>query len=160
MSKTNDFFFANINSDGCIDGAAVIRKMATKSKVRNVSAITSTKLRKHLATLSQLFDISNSDLQQLSSFMGHTVSVHLNNYKLPDDVYQTAKISKLLLLSEKGNIAQYKGKKLDDIQISLEEEPIEDDSDIADEVDNIDDLNINEAGASNNERHSPTKKKS
>lgn len=125
VSEENNFFFANLNSDGNIQGASIIRKMASKSKVKNISAITSTKLRKHLATLSQLFNISDTDLQQLSAFMGHTVNVHLNNYKLPDDVYQTAKISKLLLLSEKGNFEQYKGKKLEDIEISPDEEVIE-----------------------------------
>lgn len=39
--------------------------------------------------------------------MGYTVNVHLNHYKLPDDIYQTAKISKLLLLSEKGNLNDF-----------------------------------------------------
>ncbi|KAG5866267.1 hypothetical protein JTB14_013618 [Gonioctena quinquepunctata] len=75
--------------------------MQKTSNLKNPNAITSTKLRKHLATMSQIFAMTSNDLEQLSTFMGHTSDVHKQAYRLPDDVYQTAKISKLLLLMEK-----------------------------------------------------------
>ncbi|KAG5899076.1 hypothetical protein JTB14_028246 [Gonioctena quinquepunctata] len=50
-----------------------------------------------------------------------TSDVHKQAYRLPDDVYQTAKISKLLLLMEKGEASQFKGKTLDEINLNLEE---------------------------------------
>lgn len=40
-------------------------------------------------------------------------------FSLPQDVYQTAKISKLLLLMEKGETANYSGKTLEDIDVEL-----------------------------------------
>ena len=89
---------------------------------KNLKAISSTKLRKHLATLTQLFNMTENDIEQLSNFMGHTTGVHRRNYRLPDDIYQTVKISKLLLLMEDGKADAYKGKSLDEINLNMEEE--------------------------------------
>ncbi|GBP54644.1 hypothetical protein EVAR_35906_1 [Eumeta japonica] len=75
-------------------------------------------LRKHLATLTQLFSMTESDLEQLANFMGHTSDVHRKSYRLPDDVYQTAKISKILMLMEDGNADAYKGKGLNENDIA------------------------------------------
>lgn len=41
-------------------------------------------------------------------------------FRLTQDVYQTAKIAKLLLMMEKGNGADFQGKTLEQIDIHLE----------------------------------------
>lgn len=64
-------------------------------------------------------------MEQLATFMGHTNEVHKKFYRLPDDVYQTAKISKLLILMEDGKADAYKGKSLEEIDLDLNEELIE-----------------------------------
>nr|CAI5856477.1 unnamed protein product [Callosobruchus analis] len=51
--------------------------------------------------------------------MGHTLKTHCSFYRLSDNLYQTAKVSKLLLLSASGGIEKYKGKLLDDTEIDL-----------------------------------------
>lgn len=66
--------------------------------------------------------MSENDLDQLANFMGHTLGIHKNFYRLPDDAHQTAKIAKLLFLMERGQGMEFKGKKLDDIEIGLDEE--------------------------------------
>nr|CAI5851676.1 unnamed protein product [Callosobruchus analis] len=76
---------------------------------------------KHLAIVTQLFNMTDVDIEQLATFMGHTSGVHRGSYRLPNDVFQTAKLSKLLLLMEKGQASQYKGKNLEEIEIDLEE---------------------------------------
>jgi hypothetical protein len=116
----NPFLFCQANSNNPITGYKVLQKYARKCGARNSEALTSTRLRKHLATLSQLFSMSDNDVEQLATFMGHTQNIHRQVYRLPDDVYQTAKISKLLLLMEKGEAAQFKGKTLDEINIDLD----------------------------------------
>ncbi|KAJ8939196.1 hypothetical protein NQ318_019437 [Aromia moschata] len=68
-------------------------------------------LRKHLATISQLFSMENEDVEQLATFMGHTLDVHRKEYRLPDDIFQTAKIAKLLLM-ESGDAWKYQEKTL------------------------------------------------
>lgn len=107
---------------------------------KNPDALTSTRLRKHLATLS----MNDGDIEQLSSFMGHTVNVHKNSYRLSDDVFQTAKISKLLVLMESGQAGNFKGQVLDDIEINLEEDLLEDSNSegvVSEPIDSDDNIN-------------------
>lgn len=66
--------------------------------------------------------MSEEDLEQLSTFMGHSKATHRSNYRLPDDVFQTAKITKLLLMMEKGEGEKYKGMTLDEIDVQLEDD--------------------------------------
>lgn len=108
VPEENPYLFAKANSVLHIVGYKVLNKHATKCGAKNPTSITSTRLRKHLATLSQLFSLSDTEIEQLATFMGHTVGMHRNSYRLPDDVFQTSKISKLLLIMEKGNANQYK----------------------------------------------------
>jgi hypothetical protein len=61
------------------------------------------------------------EVEQLATFMGHTTNVRKNSYRLPDEIYQTTKISKLLLLMEKGGTNTFKGKSVDKIDVILEE---------------------------------------
>ncbi|CAH1153968.1 unnamed protein product [Phaedon cochleariae] len=82
--------------------------------------------------MSQVINLSEQDSEQLASFMGHTSDIHKSCYRLPNDVYQMAKVSKLLLLNEKGQAHKFKGKTLDDIEIDLdivEEENSDEDDD-------------------------------
>ncbi|CAH0560491.1 unnamed protein product [Brassicogethes aeneus] len=123
--QSNKFLFGNPTTTEPITGYKVLHKYAKSSGAKNPSAITSTRLRKHLATLTQLFNMNENDMEQLAGFMGHTLGVHRGNYRLPDDVYQTAKVSKLLILMENGGAAKYKGQKLNDIDINLEENLLE-----------------------------------
>lgn len=125
VRKENLFLFGNPNTTQPICGYKILKKYSHKCGAKNAAAITCTKLRKHLATLSQIFNMSENDLEQLATFMGHTVGVHRQAYRLPDDIYQTAKISKLLLLMEKGEAGHFKGKTLDEIDIDMEENLIE-----------------------------------
>lgn len=110
FKKPNPFLFGHPDTGGPICGYKVISKYAVSSRAKNPKAITATRLRKHLATLTQIFNMTESEIEQLATFMGHTVGVHKGSYRLPDDIYQTAKVSKLLMLMEKGATSQFKGK--------------------------------------------------
>ncbi|KAL3265800.1 hypothetical protein HHI36_009998 [Cryptolaemus montrouzieri] len=66
-------------------GYKVVSKYAASCGAKNPKALTCTKLRKHLATLTQLFNMNDNEIDQLARFMGHTVGVHKNSYRLPDD---------------------------------------------------------------------------
>ncbi|KAL1509958.1 hypothetical protein ABEB36_004622 [Hypothenemus hampei] len=125
IQQQNIYLFGNSKTSEPICGYKVLNKYAKLCGAKNPDAITATKLRKHLATLTQLFSMTDSDIEQLATFMGHTVGVHRGSYRLPDDVYQTAKISKLLLLMEEGKAGQYKGKPLNEIDLNLEEDLLE-----------------------------------
>uniref|UniRef100_A0A6P7GZ10 Uncharacterized protein LOC114344736 n=1 Tax=Diabrotica virgifera virgifera TaxID=50390 RepID=A0A6P7GZ10_DIAVI len=150
VEKGNLYLFGKINSLQPICGYKVLSKYARACGAKNPDALTSTKLRKHLATLTQLFAMSDNDLEQLANFMGHTIGIHKGSYRLPDDIYQTAKISKLLLLMEQGGAAQFKGKSLNDIDLDLEENLLntDDNMPITEATDLIPEVNICENEAS------------
>lgn len=135
ISQKNLFLFASPSSEEFpITGYKVIQKHARLCGAKNPCALMSTKLRKHLATLTQIFSMNDNEIEQLATFMGHTVNVHKQVYRLPDDVYQTAKIAKLLMLMEKGEAGKYKGKTLDEVDISLDNELSESDNEKEDDT--------------------------
>ncbi|KAG5881740.1 hypothetical protein JTB14_037527 [Gonioctena quinquepunctata] len=125
VPQENLFLFAKANSNTEISGYEILSKFARENGAKNPSAITSTRLRKHLATLTQIFNMTDSDIEQLATFMGHTTAVHRGSYRLPDDIFQTAKLSKLLLLMEKGGADIYRGKTLEEINLIMKENLLE-----------------------------------
>ncbi|KAF5298131.1 hypothetical protein FQA39_LY02555 [Lamprigera yunnana] len=64
--------------------------------------------------------MNENDIEQVAIFMGYTQNIHKHVYRLSNNIDQTAKILKLLLLMEKGKAAKYKGKALDQIELDLE----------------------------------------
>ncbi|KAJ8966533.1 hypothetical protein NQ314_003474 [Rhamnusium bicolor] len=103
----NPYLFAMPNNQiqSVIYGYKVLQKYAKQSGAKNPNALTSTRLRKHLATLTQIFNMKEEELEQLAKFMGHTLS-----------------FPKILMLMENGKAADFKGKSLDEIEIDLEED--------------------------------------
>ncbi|XP_053402999.1 uncharacterized protein LOC123559803 [Mercenaria mercenaria] len=76
--------------------------------------------------ISQMINLKENELDTEAGFLGHNINVHREFYRLPEDTLQVAKISKILLEMERGNIHLFKGKSLDDIQLD-QEEPLEED---------------------------------
>ncbi|XP_039283303.1 uncharacterized protein LOC120351152 [Nilaparvata lugens] len=116
----NPYFFAIPRTkNSCFRGCDVLRHFAKQSGVQYPELIRSTKLRKHVATMSQLLNLSGNEIECLATFMGHSVNVHKEYYRLPDDVGQVAKISKLLLALESGKLKEMKGQNFDDLQVDM-----------------------------------------
>ena len=112
------YLFANsISADQRpLKGCDCLRKLALESGVNNPSAVTSTKLRKHIATMSQLVNLKDNELDLLASFLGHDVRVHREVYRMPEATTQLALVSKLLIASEKG-LGKWRGKSLAEIEM-------------------------------------------
>ncbi|KAI4802232.1 hypothetical protein KUCAC02_020084, partial [Chaenocephalus aceratus] len=104
-------------------GQDCIRLFARQCGAKNPEYLRSTQLRKHVATLSQILNLKNNELDQLANFLGHDIRVHRDFYRLPEATIEIAKISKILLAMEKGSLAAYQGKSLDEIEIEDELEP-------------------------------------
>ncbi|KAL7853949.1 hypothetical protein AOLI_G00207930 [Acnodon oligacanthus] len=75
---------------------------------------------KHVATVSQILNLKNNELDQVADFLGLDFRVHREYYRLSEATTQLAKISKLLLAMEKGCLPDLQGKSLDDIEIEDE----------------------------------------
>lgn len=77
----NSYFFTYPNTRHWIDGCTVIRKYATKCGAKHPELLTSCKLRKHIATVTQLLNLRENEIDQLAKFMGHTAKTHESFYK-------------------------------------------------------------------------------
>ena len=69
--------------------------------------------------ITQLLNLKDNELDLVARFMGHDVRVHREYYRLPEDTLELAKVSKLLLNLEKGELSECKGKSLDEIPIDV-----------------------------------------
>ncbi|XP_073701194.1 uncharacterized protein [Garra rufa] len=98
----NPYLFARPGAMTNIRGCDCLRKYAKESKTENPELLRSTKLRKQVATLCQLLDLTEQELEQVARFMGHDIRVHCDFYRQTDKTFQIAKISKLLFAMEQG----------------------------------------------------------
>ncbi|XP_053301945.1 uncharacterized protein LOC128460698 isoform X3 [Pleuronectes platessa] len=120
ICATNVFLFARPKSMSHYRGQDSLRVHASQCGAKHPEHLRSTQLRKHVATLSQVLNLKNNELDQVADFLGHDIRVHRDFYRLPVPTTQLAKISKLLLTMEKGHLSSLQGKSLDEIE--LEEE--------------------------------------
>ncbi|MEQ2259538.1 hypothetical protein XENORESO_013403, partial [Xenotaenia resolanae] len=117
---TNIFLFARPKSLSHYRGQDCLRMYASQCGAKHPEFLRSTQLRKHVATLSQVLNLKHNELDQVADFLGHDIRVHREFYRLPVPTTQLAKISKLLLSMEKGNLSSLQGKSLDEIEIEDE----------------------------------------
>ncbi len=116
----NGYLFALPHSVHYLRGSDCIRQFVSNCEdIKHPKALTSTKLRKHIATLSTVLNLKTTELDQLADFLGHNIEVHRKHYRLPEGTLQLAKISKVLLALEQGRLGEYRGKDLDQIQLDV-----------------------------------------
>ncbi|KAB0804413.1 hypothetical protein PPYR_01383 [Photinus pyralis] len=128
VPHNNPYLFGCPNTEKWTKADVVFRKFATNANLEFPAHISSNKLRKQIATVMQILNLTKEESEQFAQFMGHTEKTHNEFYKLPQDVYQTAKISKLLLLMDKG-VNTFQGKALNEIDIDPHVELAEAESD-------------------------------
>ncbi|XP_016417564.1 uncharacterized protein LOC107747529, partial [Sinocyclocheilus rhinocerous] len=136
VPNENSFLFARPFALTFYRGSDCIREFAVACNAKNPQTLTSTKLRKQIGTLSEILNLSNTELDQLADFLGHDIRVHRQFYRLPEGTLQLAKMSKIFLALEKGRLADFKGRSLDEIDIDPEEE-VTVDSDLEDTNSNL-----------------------
>ncbi|KAF7641710.1 hypothetical protein LDENG_00274210, partial [Lucifuga dentata] len=116
ISPSNPYIFARpyYGSQENIRGCDSLKRYAEACGAKHPENLTSTKLRKHVATVSQLLNLQTHELDQLATFMGHDIEVHREFYRLPEETLQMAKVSRLLFALQ-GGMGKFKGKSLEDI---------------------------------------------
>lgn len=101
-----------------IRGADVVRENSILCGAELPDALRSTKLRKHIATMTQIVNLKDNELDILAGFLGHDIKIHREFYRLPHEAVEVAKVTKLLLALENGDINTLKGKELSQIEIT------------------------------------------
>ena len=119
IPSANEFVFARATkgSLGHLRGwdcvSANVKEV--QGSMKEPKAITSTKLRKYVATVSQTAALTEVDW--LARHLGHDIRVHREFYRLHESSTELAKVSKLLLAVDSGNINKMAGKSLTDMSI-------------------------------------------
>lgn len=67
--------------------------------------------------LFQVVDLSPVETESLSDYMGHSLNIHKNFYRLHDSVIELAKVSRVLMAVDITEIAKYQGQRLEDMNI-------------------------------------------
>lgn len=82
IPETNEYLFANPNTvSSCLNGNHTLKTLAERSGVSNKSLFTSTRLRKQIATILQVLNLSANEIEQFANFMGHTSKTHQEYYR-------------------------------------------------------------------------------
>ncbi|XP_035766010.1 uncharacterized protein LOC118454610 [Neolamprologus brichardi] len=74
-----------------------------------------------MATMSKILNLKDNEMDNLADFLGHDIRVHREYYRLPEGTLQLAKISKVLMAMERGQLSDFKGRNLDEINIDPQE---------------------------------------
>ena len=120
MGITSNFLFGKPGSQFPIRGTDALRNMALECGASNPSLLTSTKLRKQLATLSQVLGLNEHGQDALAKFMGHDIRVHRSYYELPENTMQLARMSKILHAVNEGKATSVSVRRLDEVDITEE----------------------------------------
>lgn len=115
IPSTNPFLFASRSTNGYLNNWQAMNLITHEAKLMNPDLVTSTRLRKYNATVSQLFDLNNDELEWLSNHMGHDLNIHKDFYRLHDSTIEIAKVSRLLMAIDSGSASQFVEKQLSDI---------------------------------------------
>ena len=117
----NLFFFA-MKSGGYVRGCDVLRKYSKLCGATNPEYLRSTRLRQHIGTVCQVMNLKENEQDILASFMGHDLRIHREFYRLPERTLQLAKVSKVLLQLQAGNIGNLAGRTMEEVDVQLDEE--------------------------------------
>ncbi|XP_052759701.1 uncharacterized protein LOC128202688 isoform X2 [Mya arenaria] len=153
---TNKYVFAN-QLDGHLSTWTSLRDQAVQAQCSKPELINCNSLRKNIATVCQLMDLNDGEVQWVSSHLGHTVKTHKDFYRLQEAAIEIGKVSKLLIAAESGKLSKYKGKSLAALQFDDDDESDNDEDDDDEEAtkdDSIDDAlagDINAIDSSNDE---------
>ena len=122
VNPNNKYVFSipTMGSLQYLRGNDALRKHVRLCNLKCPEAVTSTKLRRHIATLSQLLNLQERELEMLEGFLGHDISVHRDFYRLPEDTLQLAKCGKILMLMDQGKVSEFAGKSLQEIELDMD----------------------------------------
>ena len=87
VAKDNPHVFAlSKGSLLYIRGHDVLRTSSEVCGATRPQLLRSVNLRKHVASMSQILNLKDHELDQLADFMGHDMKIHREFYRLPNDV--------------------------------------------------------------------------
>ncbi|KAJ8034158.1 hypothetical protein HOLleu_20880 [Holothuria leucospilota] len=115
ISPKNQYFFGRFGAETSLRASDSLRMLSEEADLECPKLIRSTKLRKYMATLTQVLNMSQHHTEWLADHLGHSLGVHKEYYKLPSSTIEKSKVAKLLIAVDSGNAKEFVGKSLDEI---------------------------------------------
>ncbi|KAG5861907.1 hypothetical protein JTB14_008243 [Gonioctena quinquepunctata] len=98
-----------------------MRKFAFECGAKKPELLTSTKFRKQIATLLQLMNFHNDEMEQIARYMGHTEKTHREFYRYANRRYLLdCESGKSLTTIKSGKGNEFEGKSLGEIEVDQE----------------------------------------
>ncbi|XP_033758006.1 uncharacterized protein LOC117340354 [Pecten maximus] len=94
-----------------------LKTVITECSLKAPAKITSVTLRKYMATLTQVMDLKDGELQWACDHLGHTKAVHLSHYRQMSGFIERVKMANLILVQDMNLAGALKGKQLADQQV-------------------------------------------
>lgn len=121
VPEENPFVFARLGDlNSYMRGHDCIKKWCSEANLESPESITSTKLRKYVATVCQVFNLKENECDWLARHLGHDIRVHREFYRLHENTVELTKVSRLLLAVDQGKAHTFAGKSLEDIEVKGE----------------------------------------
>ena len=120
MHSENPYVFAvnNGSSLPTIRGNDALRKATAGLELKQPNQISSTALRKYVATVSQIVDMNQSEMGWLAKHLGHDIQIHKDFYRLQESTIEMALVGNLLVAVDEGKVNKFKGRSIRDININ------------------------------------------
>lgn len=118
IGKTNPFLFAKGEASH-FNASKEFLEATYECGAESPELLSSTKLRKHIASVTQALELTDGELRTICQFMGHTVKTHEEHYRVHSDAVHAAKVSRILIALDQGKLGQYRGKKIEDIAVDV-----------------------------------------
>ncbi|KAL7648423.1 UNVERIFIED_CONTAM: hypothetical protein RMT77_000329 [Armadillidium vulgare] len=98
-----------------IRGSDAMAKDSKHCELKQLELLTSTCLRKYVATVSQIMYLKENEMEWLASHLGHDIHMHINLYRLQVSTIELTIISKLLIAIYEGHPHRVAGKNLETV---------------------------------------------
>ena len=110
IPNTNPFFFASISSDGYLNSWPAMKAVVDSAAVDHPGNISSTRLRKYIATVCQVFDLKEEKMQWLANHMDNKLHTHRDFYRPHESTFEIDKVSRILMAVDSGEARNIKEK--------------------------------------------------
>jgi hypothetical protein len=119
VHSDNPYIFAGNNNDSMehIRGCQALKNVVRHVQLKNPEQLSSRKLRKYVATVSQIVDMNQSELGWLAKHPGHDIQIHKDFYRLQESTIEIAVVGNLLVDEDEGRAGQFKGRSLREINL-------------------------------------------
>ena len=97
LSTEGGYLFARSPKGNHINAWYALKQACERA---GVGRITSTSMRKYLATVAQVMNLNETEMDQLASHLGHDLRVHRKHYRLQDSTVEMAKVANVLRSTE------------------------------------------------------------